>query len=927
MRLSHPLFRRRARQLQLHVVTACRERSQRYAKLSTDCLSQTSLIPIFNPRSLAVLGATEKPASVGRTVLRNLLDQPFGATIFPVNPSRSNVLGIRCYPSIGAIGEQVDLAVVVTTAETVAGVLEECVDAGVRGAIVISAGFAELGAEGLEREKKIKKVLASGKLRMIGPNCLGVMNPRTGLNATFAQSNALPGNLAFLSQSGALCTAILDWSRRENVGFSGFVSVGSMLDVSWGDLIYHYGDDPYTTSILIYMESIGDARSFLSAAREVALTKPIIIIKPGRTEAARKAAASHTGALTGSDEVFEAAFRRCGILRVANISELFDMAEVLGKQPRPKGPRLAVVTNAGGAGVLATDALLANGGELAQLSTDTRDALNKILPEAWSHANPVDTLGDCSPETYAKALEIVSRDPQCNAVLSILAPQGMSEPEKSAGLLSSAAKTITKPLLASWMGGSRMQLASNVLNEARIPTFEYPDAAARSFAYMWRYSLNLQALYETPVFTDAFVEHGPRKVREIIAPAQAKSRVLLTEYESKRLLAAYDLPVTGIRIAHSADEAVSEARALGFPVVLKLHSETVTHKSDKGGVKLNLKDEDAVRAAYGEIQSAFAEENAFQGVTVQPMVRTQGHELIVGSSSDPQFGPVLVFGLGGQLVEILRDRAHALPPLTSTLARRLMESTRILQALKGARGSKPADLAKLEELLVRFSELVVENPRIAEIEINPLLAGPDVLLGLDACVIVHPTNVPDLELPRPAIRPYPAQYISHWQAGDGTNFTLRPIRPEDEPLVVEFHHQLSDQSVYFRYFHPIKLDVRVAHERLITKCFIDYDRELALVAEHADEHGARHIAGIARMVRNHSDQGAEVAFIVADQYQHRGLGSHLLQCLIAVARCEGVAYLEGAMLAENYNMKDIFSRAGFHFGPPLEGTISATLHI
>ena len=890
-------------------------------------MAQISLNAIFHPRNLAVIGATEKPASVGRTVLRNLLDQPSGATIFPVNPSRNNVLGIRCYPTVAAIGEQVDLAVIVTPAETVAGVLQECVDAGVCGAIVISAGFAENGAEGLEREKRIRKVLASGKLRMIGPNCLGIMNPRTGLNATFAQANALPGNLAFLSQSGALCTAILDWSRRENVGFSGFVSVGSMLDVGWGDLIDHYGNDPYTASILIYMESIGNARSFLSAAREVALRKPIIVIKPGRSEAARKAAASHTGAITGSDEVFEAAFRRCGILRVASISELFDMAEVLAKQPRPRGPRLAVVTNAGGAGVLATDALLANGGELAQLSSDTQNALNKILPEAWSHSNPVDTLGDCSPEIYTKALEIVSRDSNCDAVLTILAPQGMTEPEKSAGLLSAAAKTITKPLLASWMGGSRMQLASNVLNESHIPTFEYPDAAARSFAYMWRYSLNLQALYETPVFTDAFVENGPKRVDEILAGAQSTNRVLLTEYESKQVLAAYDLPVTDTRLAQSSDEAISHARSLGYPVVLKLHSITVTHKSDRGGVKLNLKDEQAVRVAYSEIQAAFAGDNAFQGVTVQPMVRGNGYELILGSSTDPQFGPVLVFGLGGQLVEILRDRAHALPPLTTTLARRLMEGARIFQALKGVRGNKPVDLARLEELLVRFSELVVENPRIADIEINPLLAGPDALIALDARVVLHPASVSDAELPHPAIRPYPSQYTSKWEAADKTQFTLRPIRPDDEPLVVEFHRQLSDQSVYFRYFHPLKLDTRVAHERLITKCFIDYDRELALVAEHADEHGERQIAAIARMARNRSDLGAEVAFIVADKYQHRGLGSHLLDCLIAIARREGITHLDGAMLAENYNMSDIFRRAGFRFGSPADGTVEARLNL
>ncbi len=890
-------------------------------------LSESSLNCIFRPRTVAVIGATEKPASVGRTVLRNLLEQPFGGTILPINPSRNNVLGIRCYPNIAAVGEPVDLAVVITPAETVPGVLQECANFGVGGAVVISAGFAEHGAEGLQREKRVKQVLSSAKLRVIGPNCLGIMNPRTGLNATFAQSNALAGGLAFLSQSGALCTAILDWSRRENVGFSGFVSVGSMLDVGWGDLIYHYGDDPYTSSILIYMESVGDARSFLSAAREVALHKPIIVIKPGRTEAARKAAASHTGAMTGADEVIEAAFRRCGILRVANIAELFDMAEVLGKQPRPKGPRLAIVTNAGGAGVLATDALLASGGQLAQLSQETNEALNKFLPEAWSHGNPVDTLGDASPEVYTKALEIVSRDPGCDAVLSILAPQGMTEPEKVAGLLTKAAEAITKPLIASWMGGSRMQLAANVLNENHIPTFEYPDGAARSFAYMWRYTLNLQALYETPVFADTVQRNGPQQIKPILAAAQRAKRKILSEQESKQVLAAYDLPVTATHITYSPEEAVSAAESIGYPVVLKLHSETVTHKSDKGGVKLKLEGAAAVRTAFEEIRANFAESGAFQGVTVQPMVNKFGYELILGSSTDPQFGPVLVFGLGGQLVEVMQDRAHALPPLTTTLARRVMENTRVFQALKGVRGHGPVDLAKLEELLVRFSQLVVENPRIADIEINPLLAGPDVMVALDARVILHDESIPDAKLPCPAIRPYPSQYISTWKASDGMEFTLRPIRPEDEPLVIDFNHQLSDRSVYLRYFLPLKLNVRISHERLITKVFIDYSREIALAAEYADEQGVKHIAGIARLVRSHSGNAAEVAFIVADKFQNRGLGSHLMESMIDVARAEGIAQLEGTVLSENTNMKDLLMRAGFHFGPPEDGAVSALLDL
>jgi acetyltransferase len=789
---------------------------------------------------------------------------------------------------------------------------------------VITAGFSEVGAEGWERERQLKQVLGSSNLRLIGPNCLGIMNPRTGLNATFAQTNALPGNIAFLSQSGALCTAILDWSRRENVGFSGFVSVGSMLDVNWGDLIYHFGDDAYTTSILVYMESVGDARSFLSAAREVSLRKPIIVIKPGQSEAARQAASSHTGAVTGADEVFEAAFRRCGILRVATIGELFDMAEVLGKQPRPKGPRLAIVTNAGGAGVLATDALLANGGQLARISATTTEALNQILPAAWSHGNPIDTLGDASPETYVKALEIAAADPGCDAVLSILAPQGMTEPEKSAALLCKAAESIQKPIIASWMGGSRMQLAADVLNDARVPTFEYPDDAARSFAYMWRYSLNLRALYEAPMFAGNLPEDGPRQVGKLVASALAAGRTVLSEHESKQVLSVYGLPVTASVLAVTADEAVAAADDIGYPVVVKLHSETVTHKSDRGGVRLNLHDAAAVRSAFAAIQSAFAADGAFQGVTVQPMIGKSGYELIVGSSTDPQFGPVMIFGLGGEMVEVMRDLAHALPPLTTTLARRMMENTRIWQALKGFRGRKAVDLEKLEELLVRFSELVVENPRIAEIEINPLLAGPDGFIALDARVILHPVSIGDAQLPRPAIRPYPSQYVSTW-THDGREFTVRPIRPDDESLLVDFHHQLSEASVYMRFFLPMRLDVRVAHERLFTKCFIDYDREIALVAEYTDEAGERHIAGIARMIRQHAENTAEVAFLVADKFQGRGLGTYLLEETIKVARREGIEKLEASTLSENFNMKDMFVRAGFKFTPPENGVISASL--
>ena len=887
--------------------------------------SRPSLSAIFHPRSVAIIGASEKPGSVGRTLLRNLLDQPFGAIIFPVNPKRNNVLGIRSYRDISAIGERVDLAVIATPADTVPAVLEQCVAAGVRGAIVISAGFAEHGEHGRNLEAKIREILASGKLRVIGPNCLGVMNPCTGLNATFAQSGALKGNLAFLSQSGALCTAILDWSRRENVGFSGFVSVGSMIDVDWGDLIYHFGDDPHTSSILIYMESIGNARSFLSAAREVALQKPIIIIKPGHTEAARKAAASHTGAITGTDEVFEAAFRRAGVLRVSTISELFGMAEVLSKQSRPKGPKLAIVTNAGGAGVIAADALLSNGAQLAEISSETIGTLSSFLPPSWSHANPVDTLGDCNPEDYAKTVEIVSNDPGCDAVLSVLAPQGMTDPNETSRLVAKVAEGVTRPLLASWMGGNIMRSAYELMNAAKIPTFDYPDSAARAFAYMWRYTSNLQALYETPTFTGSLPVDGPRRVSQIVAEAQSQHRTILTEHESKQILEAYEIPTTPVKVVTSAREAVAAAEEFGYPVVLKLHSQTVTHKSDKGGVHLNLVNADAVRSAFDKIRDAFEGSGAFDGVTIQPMISTPGYELILGSSVDSQFGPVLVFGLGGQLVEVLQDRAHALPPLTTTLARRVMENTHIFQALKGVRGRKPVDLFQLEELLVRFSELVVENPRIADIEINPLLASPDKLIALDARVILHPRSVTDADLPRPTIRPYPTHYISKFTNKEGEQFTVRPIRPDDEPMMVDFHRHLSERSVYYRFFSPLELSFRTSHDRLITKCFIDYDREIALVAEHIAKDGKVVIVGVARIIREHTGNSAEVAYIVADNFQRKGLGTYLMQKTIEVARQEGLSNIHGVLLYENSEMRRLFERVGFKFGEPEAGVWSARL--
>jgi acetyltransferase len=883
----------------------------------------------FTPKTVAVVGATENLGSVGRTIVWNLVTSPFGGTVYPVNPKRPSVLGVKAYASITDIPEQIDLAVVVTPPPSIPGIIRECGQNGVRGAVVISAGFKEIGPEGATLERQVLEEARAAKIRVIGPNCLGVMAPLSGLNATFATAIARPGSVGFISQSGALCTAVLDWSLKEMVGFSAFISVGSMVDVGWGDLIFHLGNDPKTRSIVIYMETIGNARSFLSAAREVALSKPIIVIKPGRTAAAAKAAASHTGSLTGSDEVLEAAFRRSGVLRVNNIADLFYMAEVLSKQPRPKGPRLTIVTNAGGPGVLATDALITGGGELAELSPETMEAYNAVLPPTWSHNNPVDIIGDASPERYAKALEIAAQDPHSDGMLVILTPQAMTDPTRIAEQLRPLAEQKDKPVLASWMGGVDVAAGEEVLNRANIPTFPYPDTAARAFNYMWQYAYNLKGLYETPDMPEDPANSGVNRrvaTDQIIQKTRQAGRTILTEFESKQVLSAYGIPVARTIVAATEGEAVAAAREIGYPVVLKLFSETISHKTDVGGVQLNLGDKEAVGRAFRAIQSAVGNKAGaqhFLGVTVQPMIRLKdAYELIVGSSLDPQFGPVLLFGTGGQLVEVFKDRALALPPLNTTLARRMMEQTKIYRALQGVRGRRGVDMQALEMLLVRFSALVAEQRWIKEIDINPLLASPDGLIALDARVVVHGPEVPEAEIPKMAIRPYPTRYVAPWTMKDGTQVTIRPIRPEDEPAMVHFHETLSEQSVYYRYFHMMNLEQRVRHERLMRTCFIDHDREMALVAERRNpQTGEPEILAVSRMTKIQWVNEAEVAIIVSDQWQGQGLGKEMLARLLIIGADEKLDLLTADILPENRLVMRICEKLGFTLRHSLEDEV------
>jgi acetyltransferase len=864
---------------------------------------------MFAPESIAPIGATEAPGSVGRVLLENL--KSYHGLLYPVSLKRDTILSVPAFPKIGAVPDHVDLAIIATPAATVPEVVQECAEAGVTGAMIVSAGFKECGPLGAKLEEAI--VARRGQMRIIGPNCLGVMIPRLDLNATFAPRLAKDGHLAFVSQSGALCSSVLDWSLREGVGFSGVFSVGSMADVNWGDFIYYLADDWHTGSILIYMESVGDARSFFSAAREVALTKPIIVLKVGRTSLGAKAVMSHTGAPAGSDEVFDAAFQRAGILRVNTVDELFGMAEVLGKQPRPHGSRLAIVTNGGGPGALAADALIEGNGSLANLSDQTIETLNNLLPPFWSRSNPVDLVGDAKANQYAAAVDALIKDPNNDALLIILTPQATAEPTATAERLKSLISTRQKPILACWMGGNAVAEAEALLNASGVPTFDHPDAAARAFCLMAQYSSNLRALYETPVLLTGSPEEIRREqVETILREVREAGRTLLTQVEAKEILSSYGIPVVDIRLAKNEAEAVAFLRS---SVVLKGDSEVARDKGAADQVKFDSCSPAEVRTTYRSIQKQVgnsADPDAFHAVTVQPMISSDGVELILAKSIDPNFGPIILFGAGGPLVEVWCDRAIGLPPLNATLAKRLMERTHIYAALNGGAGRPQADLDALEKLLIRFSQLVAEQPLIKEIDVNPLLASPRGVIVLDARMILAEPDQPAASLSKLVIRPYPTQYVREWKLADGTPVVIRPIRSEDEPLTIDFHTSLSEETVHLRYFGFLKGEALITHERLVQVCYGDYDREINLVAERIQPgRNQRQIIAIARLIKSYGANEAELAIVISDDWQGKGLGTKLLRDLLEIGCTEGLERIVGYVLPENYVMQRICRKQGF----------------
>ncbi|XP_055389108.1 peptidyl-lysine N-acetyltransferase PatZ-like [Condylostylus longicornis] len=909
-------------------------------------LVTSGLGAIFEPRSIAIIGATERAGSVGRTLVNNLIiGNKAGGNryeIYPVNPTRQTVLGLPCFSNLENIPGDVDMVVIVTPAQTCVDVMRQAAAKGVKAAVVISAGFKEVGPEGIALENELIRVARDAGIRVIGPNCVGVMNPNIGLNATFAATMGLPGNVAFISQSGAMCTAVLDWSLREKIGFSAFISVGSMADVNWGDLIDYLSDDPNTQSILIYMETIGNAASFLSAAREASLTKPIVVIKAGKSEQAAQAAASHTGSLAGSYASFEAAMHRVGVLTVDTIQELFNCALVLGKQPRPRGPRLMLVTNAGGPGVLATDAAVGAGAQIPDIEARTRERLNAFLPAAWSHHNPVDILGDAPAELYAKSLEVCLEDNNADGVLVILSPQDVTDPTGTARELIKAVEAIKlknphpKPILAAWMGGETVAEGFRLLNEGGIPTFANPDDAAATFGKIWKQTEALDALYGEPEnrATEDIALITPEnraKCISILKKASSEGRSLLTEAESKQVLDSYGIPIVKTIIAKTPDDADAAAKELGAQLyAVKLNSETLTHKADVGGVKLNLKP-DQVKQAFEEIRASVASLHGaqhFQGVTVQPMMRLdKGLELILGSTADAQFGPLVMFGAGGTMVEIFKDTALAIPPLNDNLAENLMKRTKIYKALKGAQGKRfeGVNLSKLQSVLSKFSAMVVDlAEHVAECDINPLLAMRDEFVALDARIALNRSEAPAL-----AVRPYPLNYVSTASLKNGTRLTVRPIHAADEDRLIRFHEGLSPETVRLRYVGDCSLSRRTSKEQMIKTCHADYDRLLTLVAVN-DSHEIVGLAQLERPPPNHLHrETAAVRMIVADAFQKLGLGRTFMNQVIEIAKKENLHQLNAAVSVDNASFISLASKTGWETPtqPDSQNVVVCSLHL
>ncbi len=865
---------------------------------------------IFYPEAIAVIGASNEPGSVGQSLIKNLIGHGYTGTIYPVNIKHDSIQGIHAYKNVKDIPRKVDMALIAVPAQHVPSVVQECGELGIKGVIIISAGFKETGPEGLKLEKQVLDIATKYSVRIIGPNCLGIINPRIKLNASFAIGMPLEGNIAFISQSGALCSSIIDWANDRGIGFSYFVSIGSMLDVDYGDLIDFFGRDPKTTSIVIYMESIKNAKKFMSAASGFAKQKPIVIVKSGRFEEGRKAVVSHTGAIAGSDDVYTAAFKRAGIVRVTEIDELFDISEKLAKGPLPNGPNIAVITNAGGPGVMATDKIIELNGALANISKECVERLNNVLPPAWSKGNPLDVLGDAGPDRYSAALLECIKSKDVDSIIVMLTPQSGTDVMAVAQAVTKTWEGSKKPITACWMGGKTVRAARKYLREKGIPVYTTPEKAVVPLISGYNYLRNLELLHETPEELTKGISPDKEKLNKIIAENMEQKHYVLSERESKEFLKEYGITTNHALLAKTSDEAVKHANEMGYPVVLKIDSPQITHKTDAGGVILSIYGDDEVIKSFDRIIKNAQNYNpnaVIRGVSVMPMIEDRGFELLLGSKRDEVFGQVIVFGAGGTLVEVVRDRSIGLPPLNQTLARRIMEDTKAYTLLKkGSRDRQPADLIEIEKAIINFSQMIIDYPQIIEVDINPLLATPDRVMALDARIVLDPENKAKKH-EHLCIVPYPREFIEEHNLKGG-KVLIRPIKPEDEPGVKKLFQSFSERTMHFRFFHAIK---DISHEMLVRYCHTDYDREIVFVAEH--ENG---LVGMCRLMFDPGEEyHAEFSVVVTDSWQNKGLGSILVDKILQVAKVKNLERVYATVIKENAAMKHLAKIKGFRIEP------------
>ncbi|MFZ2853913.1 MAG: bifunctional acetate--CoA ligase family protein/GNAT family N-acetyltransferase [Rhodocyclaceae bacterium] len=879
-------------------------------------LEQHYLTSLFEPKSVAVIGASDREQSVGNILFKNILESGYKGRLYPINPKHDTVQGVEAYKSIEEIGARVELAVVATRPQTLPGIIEQCGRSGVKNVIVITSGFSEAGHSGAALERKMMEIARSYNVRVLGPNCLGIIRPDLGLNATFARVNANVGNLALVSQSGAMCSSVLDWAKSNRVGFSSVISLGSTADVDFGEILDYLIYDNRTHYILLYVEGIRNARRFMSALRSAARIKPIILLKAGRHAAGSAAVQTHSGMIAGSDIVFDAAVRRAGVVRVKNVGQLFYASKALASKFRPQGKRLAIITNGGGPGAMAADRAGDLNIPLANLSLSTIQALNASMPPTWSHSNPIDIAGDATPERYRDAILAVAQDDEVDGMLVMLSPQAMTQPMEVAKAVIEVSDQTSKPILTCWMGEEQVAEARLLMENASIPAFRMPETAVELYYHISTYYRNQKLLLQTPEPNSQHTRPETEGAKMLIEAVLQERRKVLSEMESKAILRAFRVPVAQTMVARTPTESLLLAEQIGFPVAMKVDSPDLIHKSDAGGVRLNITNAPAVRNAYHDILETVQKRHPtarINGVSIEPyLARPNGRELMIGVVRDPIFGPIITFGAGGTEVEIFSDRAVALPPLNRFLAQDLIKSTRASKLLGEFRNMPAVNMEALEEVLLNISEMVCELPWLQELDLNPLIVDENGAIAADARIVIDHAPASGDRYSHMAIHPYPAHLMQQSELPDGRTVTIRPIRPEDAELEQDFVKRMSDESKYYRFMDTIR---ELTQAMLVRFTQIDYDREMALIATIQDEDGKEVQIGVSRYVTNPDGESVEFALAIADDWQKHGIGRKLMSALIDCARMKGHRSVVGDVLAMNTKMFRLMTSLGFTIHP------------